>query len=717
MNDPNQNITISNWAPADIDPFKYQARKKFREEGMEELADSVREHGILQPLLARPNPNNLKRIELIAGERRLRAGKMAGLEAVPVIVREISDLDAEEMMLTENLQREDLSPVEEADALCRMLELKHADGTALYTQESLAAKLGKKPWEIKQAIKVRSAPAAMLDAVEAHTVSVSVAAAVGRIPDKKAREAATQAILRPTTQAVPLNFEQTAQLIRSEFMARIPGAGFDPKDAKLVPVKLEDGCRVFGGSCEDCPFRSGNIADISGELQGGADGATNKKGGRTAGVDPQLCTKPTCLSAKQDAQWQITSMKHVKDGGRVLSDAAAKAEFRGHNESLRYDSAYQTFEQTPDSRFFPGKQTWDMPKWRKLLKASKPVITLARAPESRKIVELITGKEAAELVRAIWKEEAPKGQSAAEQREAEKIKQQRANELLGQKVDRQMWRLAFDAILAKVSARGLGVTEWELLFQIVLDNAGTDGMTVMGQWLDIKLPKGGHHGGRDYEDEILKHIKLKATTPQHWMAWTVLASISHSVKWAGAGSDDMELVMDALSIDAKKLKAEATEKVKAAKPAKVDKPEKPAKKKGGHDPDKIDVARQAEITAAADQVNKLPRAGEIVRKVDDYKCDKCSAELYVGPGEGAKACLLPKGEMKCAKHGGKWQTMKDFHAVNGLDPKTGKPIIKTRKPVKVSKNQHAGESAEDFKKREAKRIADYKAKKKAGKKK
>ena len=274
-------------------------------------------------------------------------------------------------------------------------------------------------------------------------------------------------------------------------------------------------------------------------------------------------------------------------------------------------------------------------------------------------------------------------EAAKLQREAEKIKQQRANELLGQKVDRQMWRLAFDAILAKVSARGLGVTEWELLFQIVLDNAGADGMTVMGQWLDIKLPKGGHHGGRDYEDEILKHIKLKATTPQHWMAWTVLASIPHSVKWAGAGSDDMELVMDALSIDAKKLKAEATEKVKAAKPAKVDKPEKPAKKKGGHDPDKIDVARQAEITAAADQVNKLPRAVEIVRKVDDYKCDKCSAELYVGPGEGAKACLLPKGEMKCAKHGGKWQTRADFYKVNGLDPKTGKSIIKTKKPAKV----------------------------------
>lgn len=584
-----------------ITPFPFQARKRFREEGLAELAESVRQHGVLQPLLGRPCPANLKRIELIAGERRLRASALAGKKTVPIIVREISDRDAEEMMLIENLQREDLTEVEEADALWRMLQLRADNGAALYTHENLAAKLGKTVMKIRQAVKLRSAPEKLLTAVEAKTVSASVAAAVARIPDPKAREAAAELVLRPKTQPVPLNFEQTAQMIRADFMAKIPGAGFDPKDAEIVALEMQGGERVRGGSCEDCPFRSGNLPDIAGELckrEGGKGGA--KAGG--GGIDPQLCTKPSCLAAKQDAQWERTKESHLKDGGRVLNEAEAKKEFSGWDGKLRYDSPFADPEAGVDYSVF-GRSIEK--KWKQIIDGLPVTWVLARSPKTRKVIKLLDARATAALLKAKWKEEGP---SAAELKEVERQKEHRAKELIEQKVDKAQWRLSFNEILRKLSARGLGVSEGQMLFQLALDNAGSDGMTVMGQWLEIKLPKGGHHSGRDYEAEIVKRAKNECTTVNHWLGWAVLASIAHSVKWQGAKSKDLAIVLDELGLDAKQLKADATAQLKAAtaKPGSKAKQPEPPKKQPKHE--RVDPKRDAELTAAADQLNKLPSA-------------------------------------------------------------------------------------------------------------
>ena len=96
----------------EIEPNREQPRKRFDEEALAQLAESIREHGILQPLLVKPQTNGT--YLLVAGERRWRAARMAGLAEVPVIVKELSDQEAMEIALIENLQREDLNPVEEA---------------------------------------------------------------------------------------------------------------------------------------------------------------------------------------------------------------------------------------------------------------------------------------------------------------------------------------------------------------------------------------------------------------------------------------------------------------------------------------------------------------------------------------------------------------------------------------------------------------------------
>lgn len=124
----NKDIEIIHYAVALIDPSPYQVREHFDAESLQELANSIKEHGIIQPLTARVSPQDPARLELVAGERRWRAAGLAGLDTVPVIVRELSDLAAQEIVLIENLQREDLTVSEEARGYQKALSLVGPDG-------------------------------------------------------------------------------------------------------------------------------------------------------------------------------------------------------------------------------------------------------------------------------------------------------------------------------------------------------------------------------------------------------------------------------------------------------------------------------------------------------------------------------------------------------------------------------------------------------------
>ena len=118
-----------------IEPNRDQPRKIFSEEALNELADSIREHGVLQPLLVRPLPGGS--YQLVAGERRWRASRMAGLQEVPVVIREMDEEQAMEIALIENLQREDLNAIEEATGYKQLMERYGM------TQEQVAKRVGK----------------------------------------------------------------------------------------------------------------------------------------------------------------------------------------------------------------------------------------------------------------------------------------------------------------------------------------------------------------------------------------------------------------------------------------------------------------------------------------------------------------------------------------------------------------------------------------------
>ncbi|HEX2328298.1 MAG TPA: ParB/RepB/Spo0J family partition protein [Candidatus Angelobacter sp.] len=146
-----------------IDPNPYQTRRKIREEALKELADSIRATGVVQPVVLRQGQNG--RYQLVAGERRWMASKMAGKTTVPAVVRQISNEQAMEITIIENLQREDLNPVEQARAFER---LSREFGL---TQEQIATRTGKDRASIANFIRLLKLPTTLLEALEADELS------------------------------------------------------------------------------------------------------------------------------------------------------------------------------------------------------------------------------------------------------------------------------------------------------------------------------------------------------------------------------------------------------------------------------------------------------------------------------------------------------------------------------------------------------------------
>ena len=159
-----------------IEPHKDQPRKQFAEDALMELADSIRQHGVIQPLLVRPLDNGM--YQLVAGERRWRASRMAGLMEVPVVIRDLSDHEAMEIALIENLQRKDLNVIEEALGYQQLMEKYDM------TQEKVAERVGKSRPAVANALRLLNLPEQVIDMVKAGEVTAGHARALLKLDDE-----------------------------------------------------------------------------------------------------------------------------------------------------------------------------------------------------------------------------------------------------------------------------------------------------------------------------------------------------------------------------------------------------------------------------------------------------------------------------------------------------------------------------------------------------
>ncbi len=158
-----------------IEVGSVQPRSRFDEAALEELAASIREKGLLQPVLVRPKGDGY---ELVAGERRFRAAQRAGLSEVPAIVRELDDRSALELALVENLQREDLSPVEEARGYARLSEMG-------LSHEEIARRVGKSRSAVTNALRLLQLPEEALVALEEGRITAGHARALLMLPEER----------------------------------------------------------------------------------------------------------------------------------------------------------------------------------------------------------------------------------------------------------------------------------------------------------------------------------------------------------------------------------------------------------------------------------------------------------------------------------------------------------------------------------------------------
>ena len=260
-----------------LNESKINPRRTFEETALKELADSIRTQGVLSPLLVRPLTEN--GFEIVAGARRYRAAQMAEVPSVPVRIVNLTDAQAVEMSIVENLQRKDVHPLEEAQGFRALLDLDEPK----YSIEQIAAKVGKTPVFVASRLKLTDLVPAAVDAFYADDIGVGHAVLLSKLPGDQ-QQAALKACFKevynngaskPARILLPVRNLQF--WIDSNILLVLKDAPFNKRDVQLVPV---------AGSCADCPKRTGHNKLLFGDDLG-------RQGDR--------CTDPSCYAAKVSA--------------------------------------------------------------------------------------------------------------------------------------------------------------------------------------------------------------------------------------------------------------------------------------------------------------------------------------------------------------------------------------------------------------------------------
>ncbi|MBQ3137397.1 MAG: ParB/RepB/Spo0J family partition protein [Clostridia bacterium] len=198
----NQQGSVTQLSLNEIEPNREQPRKHFDEAALAELSESIAMHGVIQPLLVRPISDG--GYQLIAGERRWRASRMAGLTQVPVVIREMTDSEAMELALIENLQREDLNPIEEAEGFKLLMD------TYSLTQEQAAERVGKSRPAVANALRLLSLPAKVILLLKEGKLSSGHARALLPLKDEK-----TMLLLCKEIEEKDLSVRETERIVKN----------------------------------------------------------------------------------------------------------------------------------------------------------------------------------------------------------------------------------------------------------------------------------------------------------------------------------------------------------------------------------------------------------------------------------------------------------------------------------------------------------------------
>lgn len=219
-----QSEKISKIRVDSIKPNRLQPRKKFSEEKLKELMDSIKEKGVIQPVIVRPIEDGY---ELIAGERRFRAVKELGYEAIPAIVKDVNDADSLELSLIENIQREELNPIEEARAYKDLMEKFN------FTQAEISKAVGKDNTTVSNTLRLLSLPSIIQQYIEDNIISMGHAKAILSLTTEREKIRYAKKVIKKA-----LSVRQIEELIKYRF-AKSRAARPFKRDENLVGMEEE----------------------------------------------------------------------------------------------------------------------------------------------------------------------------------------------------------------------------------------------------------------------------------------------------------------------------------------------------------------------------------------------------------------------------------------------------------------------------------------------
>ncbi|MGO3713538.1 ParB/RepB/Spo0J family partition protein [Alcaligenes aquatilis] len=286
---------------ARIQPSRTNPRKTFKETSLLELQESITKHGVLQPILLRKLPlldgdENDPWYEIIAGERRYRASIGAGLTEIPARTVVVDDLEMFEMQIIENLQREDLHPLEEAESY-EALMAQHKDDPN-YSVDQVAAKLGKSRAYIYARLKLCALQPASRTAFYEDKINPSVALLLARIPVPDLQDQALKEVTEGKWGGGPMSYRDAARHIQDTYMTRLDQAPFKASDTALYPA---------AGACTACPKRTGANPDLFSDV-GRAD----------------VCTDPSCYGQKITLHRERIRSAAAESGKKIITGKEAK---------------------------------------------------------------------------------------------------------------------------------------------------------------------------------------------------------------------------------------------------------------------------------------------------------------------------------------------------------------------------------------------------------
>lgn len=295
--------TFARVALAEIVASTTNPRKSFDQAKLAELAESIRATGVHQPVLLRPLPASRLEdttgmdprpaYELVCGERRLRASVLAEVATIPALIRALTDAEALEIQVIENLQRDDLQPLEEAEGYQALMEHHEPPMTA----DEVAAKIGKSRSYVYARLKLLDLGPEGREALLQGKLDASRGLLIARIPDTKLQAEALKEAA--DWQGNALSYRELARIVHDRYMLRLSAARFKTTDANLVPA---------AGSCRACPKRTGANPDLFADVQG-AD----------------VCTDPACFKLKEQAHTDAALKAARESGATIIEGREAKA--------------------------------------------------------------------------------------------------------------------------------------------------------------------------------------------------------------------------------------------------------------------------------------------------------------------------------------------------------------------------------------------------------